>query len=427
MATTFYIPRQTDLEILASLSRVLASGGWNPALNISVHLDHHGWVPLPDEHPETFEQIQFALKLNSTVFNHFVIKNPHRNALTINRDLLKPWDTLTVTDDWIIDIPDAQTRSRHYAELVASARAELKAHDLDASLKGAGDNAWNRYREAQMAVVNSLQQASETLLIKTADKNSELDRIRSARFEQLETGLRQEISEERKKLQGEFVAKEKTLADQIKELTDREAAFETKESHYVGRQKQGEQITQIQNWLKDWHLTQGTHKKRAPIFWAYVTALVLTGFITIFSIWHSYDLLKTADDLAKIQWWQWVALTLKTLFPVAAFTTFMIYFIRWTGDWARQHAEEEFRNRTRLIDIGRSSWLLEAVRDSQERDKEIPADLLKELSRNLFANNSTNDPDIHPKAAADILMQGLSSIRVKSPDGAEVEAKRGKT
>lgn len=176
MATTFYIPRQTDLEIVAALSRVRASGGWNPALKISVHLDHQGWVQLPDDHPEAFEQIQFALKLNSTVFSHFAIKNPHRNALSINRDLAKPWDTVNVTDDWINDIPDAQTRARHYAELVASARAELKAHDLDASLKGAGEDAWNRYRDAQMAVVNSLQQASETLLIKTADKNAELDR-----------------------------------------------------------------------------------------------------------------------------------------------------------------------------------------------------------------------------------------------------------
>jgi hypothetical protein len=154
--------------------------------------------------------------------------------------------------------------------------------------------------------------------------------------------------------------------------------------------------------------------------------MVLTGVLTIFSIWHSYDLLKTADDLAKIQWWQWAALTLKTLFPLAAFTTFIIYFIRWSGDWARQHAEEEFRNRTRLIDIGRSSWLLEAVRDAQERDKEIPPELIKELSRNLFSNSQAVGGDIHPQAAADVIMQGLSSIRVKSPDGAEVEAKRGK-
>lgn len=426
MATTFFIPRQTDLEIIRALSRVRATGGWDPAVNLSVHIEQQGWVQLPDDKPQDSDQIKYLMELDSTVISHFAINNPNGNAVSVHRDFSKPWESVTVADDWLNAHPDRPTRAKNYARMVASARAELKAHDLDASLKGAGDDAWNRYRDAQMAVVNSLQQASETLLIKTADKNAELDRARSARFEQLETGLREEISAERKKLQGEFEAKEKALTDRTKVLTDHEAAFETKESQYVARQKQGEQISQIQDWLKDWHLTTGTREKRNPIFWAYITAMVLTGALTMYSIWHSYDLLKTADDLAKIQWWQWVALTLKTMLPLAAFTTFIVYFIRWSGDWARQHAEEEFRNRNRLIDIGRSSWLLEAVRDAQERDKEIPPDLIKELSRNLFSNSPAAGGDIHPQAAADIILQGLSSIRVKSPDGAEVEAKRRK-
>jgi hypothetical protein len=104
----------------------------------------------------------------------------------------------------------------------------------------------------------------------------------------------------------------------------------------------------------------------------------------------------------------------------------MVYFIRWSSAWARQHSEEDFQNRSRLIDIGRASWLLEAVRDAQERNKEIPPDLLKEMSRNLFVLNSRPDGDIQPETAADILLQGLTSLRVKSPTGAEVEAKRGK-
>ena len=426
MAITFYIPRQTDLESVVALSRVRASVGWNPAMKLSVHLEHQGWVQLPDDHPETSEQIQFALKLDSTVFTHLALKNPHRNALTINRDLAKPWDTVTVADDWINDIPDPQTRTRHYAEMIASARAELKAHDLDASLKGAGDDAWNRYRDSQMAVVNSLQQASETLLIKTADKNAELDRARSERFEQLEKALREEISDERKKLQGEFEAKEKSLTDRTKELTDREAAFNTKEARYVARKKQEEQIEQVKTWLNDWKLTQGTTEKRRGVFWAYVAALVITAGLTLYATGHNYQILKSADDIAKLQWWHWLAIISKSLFPLAAFTTFMVYFIRWSSMWARQHADEEFINRTRLIDIGRSSWLLEAVRDAQERNKEIPPELLKELSRNLFTHTASNQGDVQPQAAADILLQGLSQLRVKSADGTEVEAKRGK-
>jgi hypothetical protein len=426
MATTSYIPRQSDLEIIAALSRVQASGDWNPALKIFIHLDHQGWAELPNDHPEAFEQIQFALKLNSTVLSQFQIQNSHRIVLNINRDFAKPWDSLTVADDWINAIPDAQTRTRHYVEMVASARAELKAPDLDASLKGASDDAWNRYRDAQMAVVNSLQQASETLLIKTAERNAELDRDRSARFEKLERELRDEIFGDRQQLQLEFEAKEKVLADRTKQLTDREAAFNTEEARYVARKKQEEQMEQLKNWMKSWNLTSGTTKKRWPIFGAYVAALVITGCLTAYATYHNFQILKSADDIAKLQWWHWLAIISKSFFPLAAFTTFMVYFIRWSSGWARQHADEEFINRTRLIDIGRSAWLLEAVRDAQERNKEIPPELLKELSRNLFTHTASNDGDVQPQAAADILLQGLSSLRVKSADGTEVEAKRGK-
>jgi hypothetical protein len=426
MATTFHIPRQTDLALVLALTRICSAASWKPGLKVFAHIDHQGWVQLPDDNPEDSEAVKFAVELNSNVFVHFSIKDPSRNALTVDRDLTKIYDAATVHDDWLHSIPDAPSRARRYAQMVAFARAELKAHDLDASLKGLGDDAWNRYRDAQTTVINSLQQATETLLLKASERNAELDRNREERFAKLDEKLQNELAEQKTALEKQIADQRANLGQREKALTDREAAFETKESRYVSRQKQGEQIKQIQDWLKDWHLTEGTRKKRTPIFWAYITALVLTGALTAFSISHSYDLLKSADDLAKLQWWHWLALTLKTLLPLAAFTTFMVYFIRWTGDWAHQHAKEEFRNRTLLIDIGRSSWLLEAVRDAHERNKEIPVDLLKELSRNLFANTAGADLDVHPQAAADVLLQGLSSLRVKSPGGAEVEAKREK-
>jgi aryl carrier-like protein len=121
-----------------------------------------------------------------------------------------------------------------------------------------------------------------------------------------------------------------------------------------------------------------------------------------------------------------LVLALRAIIPLAAFVTFVIYFIRWSSEWARQHADEEFRNRTRVPDIGRSAWLLEAVRDAQENQKEIPVDLLKDLLRNLFAYTAPADvADLHPQAVTDLIMQGLASLRVKTPDGTEVEA-RGK-
>lgn len=429
MPTNFHIPRQTDREIIAAMGRIRDSVKPLVELTLFASIPRGTAVTVPADGPEgpgEAPQLRNALDLNSCVLDHIYLQVPSgHTALIVRRTLDAVSDVVGVQDEWPNNLPE-NIRSQAWMTILSNAQKELRAADIAALFKGQEDNAWNRYRDAQAAVVNSLQQTSETLLIKVAERNTQLDRDRDERFASLEKKLRDELAEQKATLEKQVADQRAVLGQREKALADREAAFETKESRYVARQKQGEQIKQIQDWLNDWHLTEGTRKKRTPIFYAYISALVLTGGLTAYSISHSYDLIKTADDLAKLQWWHWVSLTLKTLLPLAAFTTFMVYFIRWTGDWAYQHAKEEFRNRTLLIDIGRSSWLLEAVRDAHERNKEIPADLLKELSRNLFANTPGTDSELHPQAAADILLQGLSSLRVKSGDGTEVEAKRGK-
>src|SRR5208283_3386091 len=154
--------------------------------------------------------------------------------------------------------------------------------------------------------------------------------------------------------------------------------------------------------------------------------LVTTGFLAVLYSFQAVDILK-GKDFSQVAWWQWALLSLKSIVPVASFITFVIYFIRWSISWARQHAEEEFRNRARLLDIGRSAWLLEAVRDAQDKEKELPPELLKELSRNLFTYSPFVDGgDIHPQVLSDLIMQGLASLRLKMPGGLEFEASRSK-
>jgi hypothetical protein len=288
-------------------------------------------------------------------------------ALTVKRDSANITDSVTLPDEWTNSIDSAlrEALPEIHVKLLSSARKELKATDAEASLKGHDDDAWGRYRDAQLAVINSLQQAMETLVLKAAENNAELDRARAERFQQQETDLRAQLESERKQLQSEFDTKHTILEARDKALAEREAGFNTKEAGYVARKKMEDQIDQIKTWLDDWHLTKGTRSKRWPVAYGYVVGIAATAALTGYATYHNYDLLKTADDIAKLQWWQWLGIWAKTLFPLAAFTTFIIYFIRWSGAWARQHADEEFRNRTLLIDIGRSSWLLEVTRYRQ--------------------------------------------------------------
>lgn len=260
--------------------------------------------------------------------------------------------------------------------------------------------------------------------MKIAERNLQLDNERNQKYATLESALREELSKQRAALEKQAADRQASLGQREKAIADRESAFQTKEARYVARQEMKEQMKQLKDWLEHWKLTDATEKKRWLVAGAYLLAIVVTGFLTIYATVLNYQILSSPDGITKLLWQQWVGLGLKTLFPFAAFTTFVVYFIRWSAAWARQHADEEFRNRSRLIDIGRASWLLETVHDAQEHKTEIPTELLKELSRNMFAHNPGGDSDSQPQAAAEVLLQGLSSLRVKSPDGTEVEAKR---
>ena len=428
MPVTLRIPKLTDREIIVSLGRIRKEVTQYHAVKFNIYTPHKSFELLGDA-PESNPDIGFILEANTNAVNSFHIRDCHdRDIVCVRRVWDQITDTAQIPDEWVNNFGDSPKISgpNLFVKVMALVRNELKVADLEASFKGQEDNSWNRYRDAQMSVVNSLQQATENLIVKAAEKNAELDKARSLRFEKLEGDLRAQIDAERKAMQTDMEAKNAAISERERAFAEKELAFNTKEARYVARQKQQEQIDQIKNWLNDWSLTKGTTQKRRPIFWAYISALAITGGLAIYATYRNYELLKTADDIAKLVWWQWVAISAKAILPLAAFTTFMVYFIRWSSAWARQHAEEEFLNRTRLIDIGRSSWLLEAVRDAHEKGNDLPEELLKELSRNLFSNHTSVDGDIHPQTAADMLLNGLSSLRVKSPDGTEVEAKRGK-
>jgi hypothetical protein len=74
-----------------------------------------------------------------------------------------------------------------------------------------------------------------------------------------------------------------------------------------------EQMEQLKKWMEGWNLTSGTTKKRWPIFWAYVAALVATGCLTAYATYHNFQILKSADDIAKLQWWHWLGMARRAI------------------------------------------------------------------------------------------------------------------
>ena len=427
MPTTYRIPKFTDREIVDALLRVRAALDGQIGFDAAINVPQRGDVNLSDANAAA--TLNYLFDAQSEIAQRFRLNSEQGEALTIERKPSDVTDAATIPDQWAGGFrqQDPNNFPQRYASFVAAVRKEFRVGDAEAAMKVDGDSEWNRYRAAQAATLDGLQSAAKNLMIEAAKNAAVLDAQRAERFENLESTLRAELQKQREGFQAEFDTKKAEVETREKAAADRETDFNTKESHFVARQKQDAQIQEVKEWLKTWQLTKGTSAKRNPVLAAYIVGIVGTACAAIYSIKHSYDILKTADDVLKLAWWQTLTLAAKAMLPFALCVSFVVYFIRWASAWARQHSDEEFRNRTLLIDIGRAGWLLEAVRDAQVRKAVVPEILLKELSRNLFTFSSNSEGEIQPQTAADMLMQGFSKLRVKqSADGTEVEAARGK-
>lgn len=426
----FPIPKQNDrslIEALIDIRDAFQSSG-SVIIRVTPHVHASTPIKLPGITKGQFGPVQYIVDEMSAIMpNLWLLEDQSNRAiLTVQRVPDQITDLVTVHwGGWGDQLPPP-TNSQFYVRMFALARKHLRAHEVAATLSPGGNSDWDRYKDSQQIVLNSLQETGKELLVEFNRRTLEAERAAKDRYDTAEAKLRTEMNEKEAELRTQHAKREKEIDEREAAIKKRAEAFDTQEARYVARQEQDKQLEQLKGELKQWQLTSGTTKKRYPVLWAYLGGMAATASLVVFFSMQNTEILKS-KTLTDVTWWQWVLLTSKPILAFVAFTSCLVYFLRWTSAWARQHAEEEFKNRTRVLDIGRSKWLLEAVRDAQDNKRELPQEFLKELSRNLFSNaGSPEVGELNPQAVSDVLMNGLSSIRVKSSDGSEVEATRGK-
>lgn len=434
MRFLFKAPRQSDIEVVAALraliKELVESNYSDPGDQFKILLDTLlGTIEVPDGKNDTNTVGAVILSADSVIATAITLYHRGQHVLKIVREQTGI-DTVQFADlpqfKAAFNVNNNDLRAAEiYTKIVSLLRRNLRAAAVDASILAESDTVFGEYRNAQVTVLDSLRKTAEQVIGDVGKRHAEAEKARSERYAALELELRNQLQKERQSLEAQYEAKQSLLAAEQEAHRKKEEEFETLEARYMARQQQKAQLAQLQSWLSEWDLTPGTRRKRWPIMGAYSLFIAGFGWLTCYTAIHSYDLLKSTDDLAKLQLWQWVALSLKSVVPLAVCTSLAGYFINWLSSWAKTHAEEELMIRSRLIDIGRSGWLLEAVRDSHEAQKDLPESLLQELSKNLFSNKSPSDADEHPKALADLFLK-LTSLRVKTADGSEIEASRVK-
>jgi len=188
------------------------------------------------------------------------------------------------------------------------------------------------------------------------------------------------------------------------------AEFELRESTAVRRDllKQMRKQLDLQKEIK---LSHATEKKRYVIHGVCLAAL-LVG-VAVVACFAAIIFSKESTN------WRHVA-------PITAglllFGSTLVYYMRWTNAWFREHAEAEFRNKRFGGDILRASWLAELAFEWHKEEQEVlPESLITNFSRNLFVDERFADTE-HPADMVAAAVKGISKMSV-GKEGVNVEMK----
>lgn len=238
--------------------------------------------------------------------------------------------------------------------------------------------------------------------------------------------MENELSEKRTKLEAEFTEKserldndhetasvalekrEKELAERKKELDDRSSTH--------ARRAIREDLKTLLRKNERLKTSSDTRWRRGGIM------LVYTLLIAAFA-WQAYPFLavpvtatNTAANSSESIEKTW-ELVRQCAAAVGAVVT-AGFFLRWLNSWNSQMAGEELKQKQFELDIDRASWLVEmALEWDKEKQTEIPEQLLKQLSQNLFETSSHHDEA--GMTAADTLASAMlkGAVRAKVPLG----------
>ena len=205
------------------------------------------------------------------------------------------------------------------------------------------------------------------------------------------------------------------------------AEFDTRTSKYLRRQHHKDMLAQLGALSKKFELTPDTRRLRWPIIGFIAIFLAFCGMMTVLNFNQTSDIIKAAgNDLSKISWGHLTLLGFKQLGFGAAFLFGAWYYIKWNDRWLRQHADAEFMFKQMEVDVNRASWVVEMASEwLDEKEAELPQHVVDVLTRNLFRYSERSDGDAETTTdLASLVLGSASSVKLKTPTGAEIELDR---
>ena len=199
----------------------------------------------------------------------------------------------------------------------------------------------------------------------------------------------------------ELKSREEDL-DKIREdLDDRSARHARREQSRALQEK-------ISARSENFTLTPSTQRKRTPVHIMFGTLLGLSAALIALSLLTPV----TATEGAAF----WLGLGRLPL-GALGFALTAVFYIRWTDQWFRQHANQEFRLQQMALDVDRAGYATEMLMEWQEdKGGEMPAVMVDRLTAGLFTDQTAAPRVRHPSEdATAALLKAASGVRVELP------------
>jgi hypothetical protein len=164
-------------------------------------------------------------------------------------------------------------------------------------------------------------------------------------------------------------------------------------------------------------LTKGTQKMRWVIH--AFTVLLLLFFGTSLALVTAELASAAVSTEVALSTAKYVVLGLRQLAFALAFTATAVFYLRWNNAWFQQHAQEEFRLKQLELDFDRASWVVEmSLEWKDDRQTELPPELLSRLTTGLFLRTEGSDEPLHPADhLASALFGSAAELELTLPNG----------
>lgn len=300
-------------------------------------------------------------------------------------DAVQPTEMLRVTDEVA-----KQFSFTSKADIVAASMPEHAQQNL-------------RYQERALGELNTAVSKIGQFALEQTERQSEyLNKKQGELDERYQARL--------DKLEADYEQKRRQIGAREEAHSKKEAQFDARESKLVRRSL----LEQIQGRIeeqKEITLSPKTIEKRQWVHGICISALVLSAALVATFAYK-------AMSMENVDWRFFVPVSVGTVFFIAT----VVYYVRWSDQWFREHAQAEFRNKQFSADILRASWLTELLFEwEKEKERELPPEVIASFTRGLFQYERMRGTD-HPAELMGKALSRISDVRV-TKDGFELHTR----